>query len=163
METRKNLFLIFSILFSLGFISCTKEGAPGPKGDAGLTGATGTQGLTGTQGATGAQGNPGTSAVKTVVLNVASTEWTYNNNSALVDKTVNELTTAVVDNGLVMVYMQGVSAGTWIALPSGTQGPNGPLNIGYNYSVGHLRINATQPGPGPLSGLGAYTFKVVMQ
>lgn len=166
----KNVALQFLFFLSLLLSSCTKEGAPGPKGDngtngtTGIRGTTGMQGMTGLQGATGATGSTGATGgtIKSNTITVSSTDWVYGFNNAYADKANADITSTIVNDGVVIVYMQGTTTGTWIALPTTLAG-NGtpPLNFGFSYSTSQFRINVTQNGPGAPQNLPAYIFKVV--
>lgn len=114
------LLSLLLIGFSFILINCTKEGPQGPAGVAGPQGPTGANGATGATGAAGATGGTGATGATgaTGTANVIYSSWfspaTWNleTNFGIVERTYTmstaSLTQAIIDNGVVLVYMKFV-------------------------------------------------------
>lgn len=115
--------IVFSGVMLTGILlwGC-KEGEMGPqglKGDTGATGTSGAAGPKGDKGATGDPGNPGANGNFNVIVknlgageigegtNGAGYSWIYTNN---------DLSTQLVDNSAVYVYLKSPD-GAWYVLP----------------------------------------------
>jgi len=144
--------IIFSFaLLAMIFASCTKEGPVGPAGSAG------TNGLDGTNGTNGTNGNANVTSGTATISN-----WIYDSNYKWYTATiiVNGITQAIVDNGVVMVYLYGNGAN--IALPT-TVYPSSSYSetLSFYYGLQQVGIRVqdsdlTQPNyPGTL------TFRVI--
>lgn len=117
----KKAFLSFAILAMILF-SCTKPGPIGPTGPAGTNGK---DGVAGTNGAAGANGTNGTNGINGNANVIGSNTVVSSNWTSLSDDGINfdysitvtwaSITQAIVDKGVVMVYLQNGSS--WIALP----------------------------------------------
>lgn len=129
---------IFSLaILSIVFIaaSCTKEGPQGPVGPqgpmgtgggigpAGATGATGPAGPTGPQGPAGATGPQGPAGTANVIysawFNTTSLTWADSTHTdfgtiSRGNRAAPGVTTAVMDNGVVLSYYRSAAAGTTV-------------------------------------------------
>jgi len=95
----KNTKLIFMFLVAcIAIAGCAKDGDTGP------------------QGPQGAPGQNGNANVKSQTFTVVSADWVYTAPSYGVDIVDNDITQAIVDDGIVMVFMSNGSGG-WTALP----------------------------------------------
>jgi hypothetical protein len=91
-----------------------RTGATGATGNDGATGATGANGSTGATGATGATGQTGatgaTGAVNIIYsdwFTVEVNDWEITNNFRIdYDLATNDITQAIVDNGVVLAYLK---------------------------------------------------------
>ena len=144
----KNKFksIIFITLITLFITSCTKEGPAGPAGANGATGATGPMGPTGATGATGATGPVGPTGatgnanVHSTYYTIASTNWTYFGTPYFyneVDLNCPQITSDVVNYGMVCAFMESTTSGTWFSLPY-TYWPT--TTVSYVVSLNTIRI-----------------------
>jgi hypothetical protein len=121
----RKLSHLYILLLSFSFIivSCTKEGPEGPvgpigpQGPAGGTGSTGPAGPAGPTGATGPagpqgpQGPQGATGTANVIysswVTVTNADWTVNSpNSWSYSRTAPGVTTSVINQGVVLVYLR---------------------------------------------------------
>lgn len=134
-------FLTISMFFaSVLFQSC--KGLPGTNGAQGNTGATGAQGPQGVAGTTGSNGKDGNANVLGRVLTVQASEWkkyTYQDNTYDYKTVVPipEITQAVLDRGLVMVYKGNSSGASWTAMPFNTAFQSGNTTYVYDFDFVH--------------------------
>jgi hypothetical protein len=143
---------IAMLALSFTFTSCKK----------GDTGPAGPQGSNGTNGTNGKDGNAN---VKNSNIFVNANEWVYTVGQCKVTKLVPEITADIVNKGMVMVYWEGATAGSWDALPATYAGTNGTVETyGYTIEPGKLHLlvtfnaNVTLPAGTILSS----NFKVVL-
>src|SRR5450631_3219317 len=97
----KTLLTGVTLITSLAFSSCKKDGPVGPQGPAGTNGTNGIDGNANVLGST--------------TLSVSSANWTATGNEWYDTFTLGTITQAIVDKGAVMVYEQYNA--TWVALP----------------------------------------------
>lgn len=114
--------LLSLLLLAIAFIavSCTKEGpegpagATGPQGPVGATGSGGPAGPTGPTGPAGPTGPQGPAGTANVIYSAwfAPATWNLETNFGVVERTYTMttagLTQAIIDNGVVLVYMRFV-------------------------------------------------------
>jgi hypothetical protein len=106
--------LIISILFIA--VSCTKEGPEGPSGAQGAQGATGSSGPAGAAGPQGPQGN--TTVVYSPWVTSTAANWVANDGAitgaldalAMYKRTAAGVTTAIMDQGVILCYMKNTAA-----------------------------------------------------
>lgn len=115
--------ILFISIVSIIASSCAKEGPAGP---AGATGATGPMGQMGPAGPAGAQGPVGPTGatgnanVKTSYYTIANSNWTWNGSPGFYNTvTLNcpLATSDVINYGMVAVFWEGTTSGTWFSLP----------------------------------------------
>jgi Collagen triple helix repeat (20 copies) len=169
--------LFFSFLMYLNiYASCKgKDGAIGP---AGATGANGTTGSTGATGATGAQGQMGLTGatgnanVKTRLFNAVPANWGLTTSTTVgnyyeTNGVVPEITQAIHDRGLVLVFMSEDATQTvWMGMPALQVFKSGTTTytttFKYKSKVGNVMFTA-QDTDGTTPGLPALRFfKVVV-
>lgn len=124
--------IMFITLITLFLTSCTKEGPAGPAGASGAngangaTGATGPMGPTGATGATGATGPVGPTGatgnanVHSTYYTINAANWTYFGTPYFfneVNLTCPQITSDVVDFGMVCAFSESTTSGTWFSLP----------------------------------------------
>lgn len=138
MRNFKNYILIAVI--AVLFNSCAKDGAPG---------------------ATGPQGAPGNANVSSSTYNVASSDWIYDgtNNRYYVSLNVQGITSNVMSNGTVNVFVGNGSGTYWNAMPYSLNDNeyNAQILIGLVYIYYHLGSGGIPPAP-----TGSATYKVVV-
>jgi len=128
------------------------QGSSGPGGPQGVAGSTGTQGSTGATGATGSTGPTGadgaagptgatgaTGADGTV--NIQSFVFTNQNVGSVGYKqlSVPAITSAVVNTGVIVVYVRNTGTTPWYSLPYNLSGNT--LTVA-DYGVGYVDIQA---------------------
>lgn len=129
----------------LVFTSCTKEGPVGPQGPAGADGLNGLNGSSNVAAYTGTTQN---------------SSWVVNTNNIELDATfpVSAITSNVVANGTIQVFLGDGTGNTWSAMPFSYTS----VEYNYSYSVGQVVIQVTQ-GNGVLpSNPGAQQYKIVV-
>jgi Collagen triple helix repeat (20 copies) len=153
------------------FVNCTKEGpegpagatgAQGPAGSTGSTGATGATGATGPAGATGATGPAGTANVIYSSWATQSTwdDTTFTNFSTigLVSRSIRTaagITQAVIDQGVVLCYVQPSAAGGVFALPALLNSGANALQLNFVLSPGKVIFYVSNLNTGNASGQAA--------
>jgi hypothetical protein len=145
---------VIVILSATLFIACSKTGPAGPKGDKGDTGATGEKGDT------GAQGNAN---VKVYTKDISGATWTTVGSSSngyleLKIDAPDVLTEEVVNNWVVLVYVQSTDFNGWALLPYYT---NRDIQVSAKISVGFLLLDRTQDGK-PQTQSNFYGVKLVL-
>lgn len=115
------LLSLLSLAITFLAISCTKEGpegpvgATGPQGPAGTNGANGTPGATGPAGPTGPTGPQGPAGTANVIYSSWATVSTNRDTTGIVPfgpavrygtRSAPGVTQAILDNGVVLSYMQ---------------------------------------------------------
>lgn len=91
------------------------ENLKGPEGEQGLVGPQGEQGPAGPQ---GEPGTDGVANIQVVTFSFDMSNFTYDGAVAFYYHDIPGITSAVVDNGLVLVYKQSVGGEAWFALPA---------------------------------------------
>lgn len=96
----------------------------------------------GPAGPTGPAGKDGNANVRSSTIFISGSEWTTSTGEAFVTKQVAEITSEIVDNGVVMVYMKTDNA--WEALPSTYTSFLGEVfTFGYSIEPGKLNLKIT--------------------
>ena len=131
--------------------SAGATGAVGSTGAAGSTGATGSTGTTGSTGATGTTGATGATGVTNV------------NSYLLLNQSVNtlgntrfnipQITQAIVDQGVILVYVRTSGTTAWFPLPFSEAGSTLTVD---NYGVGYVEVKAN------FNATGTLDFRVVL-
>ncbi len=179
--------LLSLLLVGLSFIiaNCTKEGpagpagAYGPQGPAGTNGTAGSPGATGPQGATGPVGPQGP-AGPAGTANVIYSAWTpfvaatwgplttiFTIPQRQYPITAPGVTTAVLDNGVVLVYIEfgGVPPAYLCPFVEGIAGPGGLQHMQNHNSVGLITLrffNNTGAGdPGTFGPPNRYRYVII--
>ncbi|WP_143053918.1 collagen-like protein [Parapedobacter koreensis] len=150
------------------------EGEKGDKGDKGERGETGPRGTTGAQGATGPRGpqgpkgdkgDPGNANVKSRTFTASQITWRnttlFGTNYVTASLDIPEITAAIVNNGIVMVYGGFFWGEPWSALPVSYFESGRTVNFSYGVKTGgvtlrmHYSTNTAPTAPG-------IQFKVVV-
>ncbi len=163
---KKILFPILLLsIFVLSFESCSRkgdtgdrglQGIQGPIGSLGNQGTTGPQGPQGLQGPVGPQGPQGAAGVTNITysawLSSTTANWTATGVTLygarfLYDRAATGVTTAIIDNGVVLCYgrnIQGIPATDVTLLPyrsrTGTSGISAHVIDYILSSVGNIRF-----------------------
>lgn len=121
-------------LFTILIVSCN--------GEDGEDGLDGLDGVTGPAGANGADGEDGNANIKTYVFDL-STE-----SGASIPNSLAELTQEVVDNDLVIGYLQNGVSTTYYPIPASAwpNGTGGFYDIGVDIAVGKYWVNFYEVG-----------------
>ncbi len=115
------VFAGVALTLGLTLASCAKKGDIGPAGPAGTN---------------------GNANVKSKTIFVAGSEWINTPGASTVTKIVSEITTDIVNNGAVMVYVDN-GGNNWSALPATATGTTGLIvTFGYDIEPGKLILNA---------------------
>ncbi len=132
----------------LAMTACSKDGAPGAQGPQGP------RGYAGVNGTNGYDGNA--NVIGTNSLTTASSLWTASGTGWMYDLTATDITQAVVDKGIVQVFIQ---YGTeWWSLPD----LNGINETLFGYSVGHVKLLNKNSDGSQATNPGGQTFRVVI-
>ena len=119
------IFGTFALACGLLLTNCAKKGDTGPAGPA------------------GANGTNGNANVKSKTIFVAGSEWINTVGESKVTKLVTEITTDIVNNGAVLVYIDNGS-NNWGAMPTTVADPSGlVVTFGYDIEPGKLILSAT--------------------
>lgn len=148
---KHTLKFITILLLSLLINSCQKSTA-GPKGDTGATGA---------QGPAGTPGTAGNANLQVQTFTTTSSSWTsYNWPYEYIETvlTVPAITSTVVLNGDVRVYVLESASSSWIAMPYSFLA----YQYTYKYKAGQVIINYTMYNGNTPVNPGAQQFKVVV-
>jgi hypothetical protein len=130
----KNLIPTFLKLTPLIALALTFTFSSCKKGDTGPAGP---------QGTNGTNGKDGNANVKNSTIFVNANEWVYTVAQCKVTKLVPEITADIVNKGMVMVYWEGATAGSWDALPATYASGNGVEAYGYTIEPGKLHLLVT--------------------
>jgi len=131
-------------------------GPTGPQGPQGPQGVPGTQGATGPQGPVGPQGPAGTS---TVLVTLDYGFALRSNGTGDQTWSVPQITQSVIDNGVVVGYIQLGSAGTWTMLPHVFVNGTFSHTMLLTFSLGSVRLEARDV-PAPPLGSTSYSGKL---
>jgi hypothetical protein len=126
-------------------------GPTGPTGPAGPPGAQGPQGVPGPQGPAGPQGPPG---VTTVLVTLDYAITLRANGSGDQSWSVPQITQSVIDNGVVIGYIQLGSAGTWTTLPHVFVNGTFSHTMLLTFSLGTVKLEARDVPAPPLGSVG---------
>ncbi len=149
----KHLLKITAILLfsSLLNFSC-KKAETGPKGDTGAAGATGAQ---------GPQGTPGTSNMQIQTFTTTTASWiSYSWPYEYIETVLNvpAITSTVVANGDVRVYVLDAAGTSWMGMPYSFFS----YQYNYKYKVSQVVIDYTIYNNGAPVNPGVQQFKVVI-
>lgn len=167
MFMRKLRLLYLSLLaISIIAIRCTKEG---PEGPVGATGAQGPAGSAGPAGPAGPTGPSGSSVTYSAWFNFTAANWadTTMTNLGTVRRAIRttaSITSAIVDNGVVMAYFStAVPAVSAYPLPFITN-TTPALNISYLIAPGKIIYYAgvVQTGGGGVTVPAGYGFRYII-
>ena len=131
-------------------------GPTGPAGPAGPQGAPGAQGPPGPQGPAGPQGPPGTT---TVLVNLDYGFTLRSNGTGDQVWSVPQVTQSVIDNGVVIGYIQLGSAGTWTPLPHVFVNGTFSHTMLLTFGLGTVKLEARDV-PAPPLGSTSYSGKL---
>ena len=137
-------------------------GPGGPQGPAGPTGPTGPAGPPGPQGAPGAQGPPGPQGppgTTTVLVNLDYGFSLRSNGTGDQVWSVPQVTQTVIDNGVVIGYIQLGSAGTWTPLPHVFVNGTFSHTMLLTFGLGTVKLEARDV-PAPPLGSTSYSGKL---
>ena len=131
-------------------------GPPGTQGPPGPQGVPGAQGPPGPQGPAGPQGPPGT----TTVLATLDYGFTLRSNGTGDQSwSVPQITQSVINNGVVIGYIQLGSAGTWTTLPHVFVNGTFSHTMLLTFSLGTVKLEARDV-PAPPLGSTSYSGKL---
>lgn len=150
----KKIVLVLVAGSLLVFNSCTKTGPQGPQGPAGPQGQAGATGPAGPQGNANVVGN-GKS------FSVPASTWAFNStaNYYSVDFSDPDITTDVVNGGIVEMFRYYSSSDSWSNLPD----INGNQVIVFNFYLGGFSIFIqTTDGSAPVAPTSAIIFRDVV-
>jgi len=127
------------------------QGQTGPAGPQGQTGATGPQGQTGATGATGPQGAAGAGVTSIVTYTAAPSNWTAVGTVGVsfyrreIDATRPEITSTVMDKGIVLAYFSRSGSTVYAPLPKIYQLSSGATSnateqIDFEFSLGRFLL-----------------------
>ena len=154
------------LIIALLFWSCERfDGPTGPQGEQGLIGE---QGITGEQGPSGEDGLPGVANITVSTFSFLSIQIDTSGRGGIYTSIMPQITQEVVDDGVVLVFMQVASF--WMPLPvtesfdyNNSLGVNEVIETTYLYTAGELSIfYFTSYNPILLSYLFTGPFKVVI-
>ena len=113
--------------------SCTKEGPVGPAG------------AQGPQGPSGSNGTNGNTNVKSSFLTVNPNNWQWNSSNyvSYVEFNNSQITSDVINYGLVLAFRKSTNAGTeiWIPMPN-VYYPFSNSLISWTYDIGFISLGA---------------------
>jgi hypothetical protein len=156
MHRVRRWILVTSVL-AVGAVSCSGgEGPAGPKGDPGADGAAGPQGPAGATGPRGPQGPAGTS---TVLVTLDYSFTLRANGSGDQTWSVPQVTQSVIDNGVVIGYIQLGSSGSWTTLPHVFINGTASHTMLMTFRLGTVTLEARDV-PAPPIGSTNYSGKV---
>lgn len=137
----KNLFGLLFLFLSLSFSSCEK-GEPGPAGPVGPSGSN------------------GSSNVQSVTFTTTNASWIFDgtDNSYNASFSIPSITSEVVSNGTVQLFLGNGSSSQWIALPFSYN----IAQFNYSYSLGAVQITATLSNGAIPNNPGGLQFRVVV-
>lgn len=147
MKTFKFLSVALLIASASIFSSCAKEGPAGPAGT------------------NGTNGKDGNANVKSQSYFITGSEWTYSTGEATLTKQMSQITSDIVNNGVVAVYVKSAGSSVWEAMPTSFASTTGVvLSLGYSYEVGKLNLFWSWNTAVTLSAadIGNNDFKVVV-
>ena len=132
--------IVLALILSLGLISCSgDDGATGPTGPTGVDGIDGTDGTDGADGTDGTDGTDGSDGIVNVFSSAwFDPTWTVPGTNPDFIQPAPEITQAVLDSGVILVYMR--SNGYLFSLPVSFQGDTVPKEYNYWAYLNALRI-----------------------
>lgn len=141
----KTKLLLFAMTIAVILSACK-----GDKGDLGP------QGSAGPQGPTGPQGN-----ANVHTFTVTTSNWILSGVTYYTSINVSSITQSIVDNGVVLVYMD--ASGAWLALPV-TIVPSASYSSTYRYYhyLGGVEIDKTDTDLTTPGNPGTKTFKIAV-
>ncbi len=116
------------------------------------------KGDTGPVGPAGANGTNGVSNITTYVGTTTNASWTLSGTEYDAIFNVSGITSSVVSNGSVMVFLGNTAQTTWSALPFSYQS----VEFNYFYSLGQVTISVTLNSGSAPSNPGGIPFKIVV-
>jgi hypothetical protein len=159
--------IIVATLVTLGAACAGADGTPGPEGPLGPVGPTGPQGPAGPSGPTGPTGPPGPAGPQgpsgpqgppgatTVLVTLDYGFALRANGSGDQSWSVPQVTQSVIDNGVVIGYIQLGSAGSWTTLPHVFVNGTSSHTMLLTFRLGSVTLEARDvPAPAP----GAITY-----
>lgn len=145
---KKNLLFITLIVASLFVSSCSEDDAQGPKGAKGESGAVGEKGDQGETGEKGDQGETGNANVKSYTKDIQNETWamvgsTTSGYLSLGISAPTLLTSSIIKNAIILVYVESSDFSEWTLLPYYTD-----RNITVEYALfnGVLSLRRSQDG-----------------
>ena len=124
MKTIKRITILVLISSILTTFSCTKEGKQGETG------------LAGTNGANGADGVDGNSNVLSESFTMIPSQWTTSGLVTFFSRPTPLLTNNIVNNGVVILYVESSTPNQWFALPFAISS----YNMRYLFSENNLLV-----------------------
>ncbi|MCF8423936.1 MAG: hypothetical protein K9H41_06300 [Bacteroidia bacterium] len=124
----------------------------------GLTLASCKKGETGPAGPAGINGTNGVANISTFTGTTTNSSWTLSGTEFNATFNVSGITSDVVSNGTVMVFVGNTSQTQWSALPFSYQ----TLQFNYTYAIGQVQIAVTLSNGAVPSNPGGLPFKFVV-
>jgi len=116
------------------------------------------KGDTGPQGEPGINGKNGSANIQNYTFTTTTANWLLDQNNVYVyNYPLSAITTNVMDQGAVMVYIKDATAG-WIAMPITQQG----VQINFAVRTGILEVNYSLSSGAAPSNPGGQQFRVVI-
>lgn len=145
------------LVTTLFLTSCSKDGPQGPDGIQGEAGALGPKGDKGDK------GDPGNANVKSYTSDISTASWTTVGTSTagylkLDISATTVLTSSVINNSVMLVYVLSTDHPTWALLPYYTARN---ISVEYDINVGKLTLERSQNGK-PNTQSNFYKVKLVI-
>ncbi len=178
MKTRFKFLFYALFALALTVTSCEKEGIQGPAGPAGQQGvagpagpagedgedgeALGVPGPQGEQGEQGTAGADGNANVRTFTFDLSGI-----GESSSIPNSLSALTQDVIDNDLIVAYLQNSQSNTYYAIPAGVwpNGTGGFYSVQSDIAIGKFWLHFYQVGAqslNPILGVELGTLKIVI-
>lgn len=137
-KTMTMAFALGALTLGLALTSC-KKGDTGPAGPSGPSGV---------------------ANIKTNTFTTNSNQWIQNssNTAYFYNYSSTDITSDVISNGVVMVYLGDGSGNIWLAMPFSTQG----LEFVYGIQQSNVQVNISQTNGLMPNNPGGQQFKVVI-
>ena len=139
--------------------SCGGDGTTGPQGNDGPTGPTGPQGPAGPTGPRGPTGPAGPAGTSTVLVTVDYNFVLRPDGTAEQSWIVPQVTQSVIDNGVVIGYIQLGGAGSWTTLPHVFVNGTASHTMLMTFRLGTVTLQ-TRDVPAPPAGTTSYSGKL---
>jgi hypothetical protein len=156
---RRQLLLswVFAAAVVVAAVSC--GGSAGPQGNDGPTGPTGPQGPAGPTGPQGPTGPAGPAGTSTVIVTLDYNFVLRPNGTGEQSWIVPQVTQSVVDDGVVIGYIQIGGAGSWTTLPHVFVNGTASHTMLMTFRLGTVTLE-TRDVPAPPAGTTNYSGKL---
>jgi hypothetical protein len=158
-RVHRRLLVSWVLSVAVAATSCGGDGSAGPQGDDGPTGPTGPQGPTGPTGPQGPSGPAGPAGTSTVLVTLDYNFILRANGTGDQSFIVPQVTQSVVDNGVVIGYIQLGGAGSWTTLPHVFINGTASHTMLMTYRLGTVTLEVRDV-PAPPAGTTGYSGKL---